>query len=73
MSMQVRAFSTPSRRGWRWRIVRFSGEMVEESIEAFGSIAAALSDGRRRVNELRDDGSPPNQPPPRGTTYPGSR
>jgi hypothetical protein len=50
--MQVLAFSTPSRPDWRWRIVNYSGEMVEESHETFASIATAVTDGTRRMNEL---------------------
>ena len=55
--MQVLAFSTPSRPGWRWRIVNYSGEMVEESFQTFPSIATAVSDGTRRVNEMSEDDS----------------
>jgi hypothetical protein len=50
--MQVLAFSSPSRPDWRWRIVNYSGEMVEESYETFASIATAVTDGTRRMNEL---------------------
>jgi len=50
--MQVVAFSTPSRPEWRWRIVSYSGEMVEESYEKFPSIETAVADGTRRMNEL---------------------
>jgi hypothetical protein len=50
--MQVVAFSTPSRPDWRWRIVSFAGEMVEESFETFPSIATAVAEGTRRMNEL---------------------
>lgn len=50
--MQVMAFNTPSRPDWRWRIVDYSGQLVEESYETFPSIANAVTDGTRRVNEL---------------------
>jgi hypothetical protein len=50
--MQVLAFSSPSRPDWRWRIVNYSGEMVEESFQTFSSIATAVTDGTRRMNEL---------------------
>ena len=50
--MQVMAFSTPSRPDWRWRIVSYAGEMVEESSETFTSIANAVAEGTRRMNEL---------------------
>jgi hypothetical protein len=50
--MQVVAFSTPSRPEWRWRIVNYSGEMVEESYETFDSIAKAVAAGTRRMDDL---------------------
>ena len=50
--MQVVAFCTPAQPEWRWRIVNYSGEMVEESYETFLSIAAAVTDGTRRMDEL---------------------
>ena len=50
--MQVVAFCTPARPEWRWRIVNYSGEMVEESYQTFLSIAAAVTDGTRRMDEL---------------------
>ena len=50
--MQVVAFSTPLNPAWRWRIVSYSGEQVEESREEFGSIAAALANGWRRLRDL---------------------
>jgi hypothetical protein len=46
------AFSTPSRPEWRWRIVDYAGAMVEESYQTFPSIAMALTEGTRRMNEL---------------------
>ncbi len=50
--MQVVAFSTPVHPDWRWRIVNYSGEMVEESYQTFPSIATAITEGTRRMNEL---------------------
>ena len=50
--MQVVAFSTPSRPDWRWRIVSYAGDMVEESSGTFSSIATAVAEGTRRMNEL---------------------
>jgi hypothetical protein len=50
--MQVVAFSTPGRPQWRWRIVDYSGGPVEESHEAFATIAAAVAQGARRLAEM---------------------
>jgi hypothetical protein len=50
--MQVVAFCTPARPEWRWRIVNYSGEMVEESYQTFLSIATAVTDGTRRMDEM---------------------
>lgn len=50
--MQVVAFCTPSRPDWRWRIVNYAGEVVEESHQAFPSIATAVTDGTRRMHAL---------------------
>jgi hypothetical protein len=60
--MNVFAFSTPSRPEWRWRIVDYSGGMVEESFETFASIASAVSDGARRLAKLSEDASRPTRP-----------
>ena len=50
--MQVVAFSTPSRPDWRWRIVNYAGDVIEESRETFTTIAAAVATGQRRMREL---------------------
>jgi hypothetical protein len=50
--MQVIAFSTPSRPDWRWRIVNYAGEVVEESLRSFSSIATAVAGGQGRLREL---------------------
>lgn len=50
--MQVAAFSTPAEPGWRWRIVNYAGEMIEESRESFATIAGAVARGRQRLVEL---------------------
>ena len=50
--MQVTAFSTPEQPNWRWRISKYSGEVVEESREVFQTIAVALDAGRTRLGEL---------------------
>lgn len=53
--MQVVAFTSPSDPRWRWRIVNYDGGMVEESYETFASIATAVTDGSRRLNEMNGD------------------
>ena len=43
--MQVAAVTKAEDRGWRWRIVNYAGDVIEESAELFGSIAAAVAQG----------------------------
>jgi hypothetical protein len=50
--VHVMAFSTPSRPGWRWRIVNYAGEMVEESRETFPTITVAVSHGTKRLLQM---------------------
>jgi hypothetical protein len=50
--VDVAAFSTPNRPDWRWRIVNYAGEVVEESHEGFSTIAAAVAMGTRRLAQL---------------------
>jgi hypothetical protein len=50
--MQVIAFAIPTRPGWRWRIVNYAGEMVEESSQFFSTIAAAVSAGGDRLRDV---------------------
>ncbi|MBI5628499.1 MAG: hypothetical protein HY953_06230 [Candidatus Rokubacteria bacterium] len=50
--MQVAAFSTPASPSWRWRIVNYAGELVEESRETFPTIAAAVAQGTKRLIEM---------------------
>jgi len=47
--MDVVAISTPPENAWRWRIVNYAGEVVEESRETFTTIAAALASGALRL------------------------
>ncbi len=47
--MQVVAFSTPAKPNWRWRIVNYAGELVEESYETFPTIATAVAHGTKRL------------------------
>lgn len=61
--MQVAAVATARDRGWRWRIVNYAGEVVEESTEVFGSIAAAVREGSARLVTLNVvDRSEPARP-----------
>jgi hypothetical protein len=50
--MQVVAFSSPSCRDWRWRLVSYAGDIVEESHEKFTTIAVAIAAGTQRMNDL---------------------
>ena len=50
--MQVTAFSTPTAPDWRWRIVNYAGEILEESRESFPSISAAVAKGTERLVKL---------------------
>lgn len=50
--MQVIAFATPASPAWRWRIVNYAGEMVEESYEVYPSIAGAVAIGAQRLREM---------------------
>lgn len=51
-SLQVVAVSSPGSPGWRWRIVGYSGEMIEESYETFPSIRGAVVSGEKRLAEM---------------------
>jgi len=50
--VQVTAFSTPAKPEWRWRIVNYAGEVVEESREGFPTISAAVTKGTERLAQL---------------------
>lgn len=50
--MQVTAFSTPGQPDWRWRIVNYAGEAIEESRGTFRTISAAVAEGTRRMGEM---------------------
>jgi hypothetical protein len=50
--MQVAAVTTPRERGWRWRIVNYAGDVVEESTDVFGTIAAAIAHGSAHLVTL---------------------
>lgn len=51
--MDVTAVSTPKHPDWRWRIVTYAGEVVEESRERFPTIAVALRAGTKRMSALK--------------------
>jgi hypothetical protein len=46
------AFSTPSSKGWCWRIVDYAGELVEESRERFPTIGEAVALGAKRLGQM---------------------
>ena len=50
--MQVGAVSTPESPGWRWRVVNYAGEMIEESRESFPTINVAVAHGKKRHAEM---------------------
>ena len=60
--MQVTAFNTPKDPSWRWRIVNYAGEMIEESHERFPSIVAAVAQGAKRLTAMNvvDSSQPVN-------------
>jgi hypothetical protein len=70
--MQVGAFLTPHDSDWRWRIVNYAGDTVEESRRTFPSIALAVQEGTKRLKELAEDRSVPRLPY-RTTTHLRSR
>ena len=71
--MQVVALSTPGNPAWRWRIVSYSGEQVEESREEFRTIAAALAKGAKRLREMNVVDRSVPVPPHRSVFYPRGR
>ena len=68
--MNVVAISTPSCPEWRWRIVDYAGQMVEESYGTFPSIESAVADGVLRLH-ARDDRDVASTPAriPRSTSH----
>jgi hypothetical protein len=48
-TMQVVAFSSPSDPQWRWRILDYSGVIVEESRDRFATISAAVAAGTEQL------------------------
>jgi hypothetical protein len=70
--VQVVAVSTPEDNGrWRWRIVNYAGEPVEESRENFPTIASAVEHGSKRLRQTDIvDNSVPFSPYNRSTRHP---
>jgi hypothetical protein len=56
--MNVLAFSTRAGVEWRWRIVGYSGETVEESQATFATIAQAVAAGSERLQQNTDRDRP---------------
>ena len=50
--MHVVAISSPRNPEWRWRIMNYGGEIVEESQAGFPSIAAAVAAGKERLMNM---------------------
>jgi len=51
--VQVAAVSTPQDgSSWRWRIVNYAGEVIEESRETFPTIASAVEQGSKRLAKM---------------------
>jgi hypothetical protein len=71
--MQVVAFSTPLCPEWRWRLVNYAGDVVEESSQTFASIATAITNGTLRMNDLDADDTRPNRLYFRSTSHLRSR
>jgi hypothetical protein len=51
--MQVTAISTPTEPRWRWRVVNYAGEIVEESREVFPTISMAVAKGTEWVVQMQ--------------------
>lgn len=67
--MQVAAFTTPTNPDWRWRIVNYAGEVIEESRETFATIASAVAQGAKRLAELNVVDRPVSFRNPRSTSH----
>jgi hypothetical protein len=56
--MNVIAVSTPGQTDWRWRIVDYHGETVEESHTLLPTIAEAVAEGNKRLRHHADRDAP---------------
>jgi hypothetical protein len=61
--MNVIAISTPSQPDWRWRIVGYNGETVEESYASLPTIAEAVAEGNERLRHHADRDAPIRRAP----------
>jgi hypothetical protein len=52
--MNVLAFAKSVGNAWRWRIVDYSGNTVEESSATFATIGEAVTAGAQRLGEHTD-------------------
>jgi hypothetical protein len=52
--MNVLAVSTPDQPDWHWRIVNYDGQTIEESYTGFPTIAAAVTEGNKRLRDHAD-------------------
>ena len=62
--MNVFAFSSPRAPDWRWRIVDYGGETLEESSTSFLTLALAMAAGAERlhIRSERDRPAPARVP-----------
>jgi hypothetical protein len=56
--MNVIAVSTPGQPDWRWRIVDYQGQTVEESFTSLPTIAAAVAEGNEHLRHHADRDAP---------------
>jgi hypothetical protein len=66
VNMQVVAFSSPRDPEWRWRILDYSGVIIEESRDRFATISAAVAAGteqlvRKNVSDRAELFAPPSR------------
>ena len=52
LTVQVIAFATPPDEDWRWRIVNYAGEVVDESYATFPTIRGAVAEGTLQLRKM---------------------
>jgi hypothetical protein len=57
--VNVVAFTSPHAPDWRWRIVDYGGETLEESATGFSTLALAMAAGTERLHVRIDRDRPP--------------